>query len=388
MMSAYRAPGVYREEIFLQPEAPVITGLPGFIGIFNCLDNIAKPPANFPILLHRQREFEDSFTNTVTNVLNVKSEGYLQTAIRGFFENGGTRCYVVRVESLQESAFQQAIASLAPLTDLDLVAVPDVMLLTDESAILRVQQTVLQHCAEQGDRFAILDALPNRSTETIIAQRQQLTVSQPEPVNGALYYPWLTNASGRLIPPSGHVAGIFARSDRDRGVFKAPANEIIRDVLDLEKAIDNPTNAKLNGQGINCLRSFPGRGIRLWGTRTLSRDPNWRYINVRRLFLTVGRAIERNQIGATFDPNAPQLWNRIQRELSAYLTQLWQEGALQGQTPAEAFYVKCDAETNPLEVREVGQVITEIGLAPATPAEFIVVRVIQRAGTTEIIPEF
>jgi phage tail sheath protein FI len=388
MIATYRAPGVYREEIFLQPEAPLPTGIPAFVGIFQSRENTAEPPTNLPILLHRQEEFLDSFTNTVTNALGITSEGYLQTAIRGFFENGGTRCYVVRVESLQESAFQQAIAALAPLTDLDLVAVPDVMLLSDENAILRVQQTVLQHCAQQGDRFAILDALPKRTAETIIAQRQQLTIGQPEPVNGALYYPWLTNASGRLIPPSGHIAGIFARSDRDRGVFKAPANAVISDVLDLEQVIDNPTNAELNASGINCLRSFPGRGIRLWGARTLSRDPNWRYVNVRRLFLTVGRVIERNQIGATFDPNSPQLWNRIQRELSAYFTQLWQDGALQGQTPTQAFYVKCDAQTNPPEIREAGQVITEIGLAPATPAEFIVVRIIQHAGTTEITPEF
>ncbi|MEC4811797.1 MAG: phage tail sheath subtilisin-like domain-containing protein [Scytonema sp. PMC 1069.18] len=386
MLTVYRAPGVYQEEIFLQPEAPLPTGIPGFVGIFNRRDRTVEPLANFPILLHRQEEFLDSFTNTVTNALGVTSEGYLQTAIRGFFENGGTRCYVVRVESLQESAFKQAIAALAPLTDLDLVAVPDVMLLADENAILRLQQAVLQHCAEQGDRFAILDALPKRTTQTVIAQRQQLTIGQPEPVNGALYYPWLTNASGKLIPPCGHVTGIFARSDRDRGVFKAPANADIRDVLDLEQVIDNPTNAELNAGGINCLRSFPGRGIRLWGARTLSRDPNWRYINVRRLFLTVGRVIERNQIGATFDFNAPQLWNRIQRELTAYFIQLWQDGALQGQTPAEAFYVKCDAETNPPEVREAGQVITEIGLAPAVPAEFIVVRVIQHVGATEIIP--
>lgn len=273
---------------------------------------------------------------------------------------------------------KQAIAALTPLTDLDLVAVPDAMMLSSESAVIRVQQAILQHCAESGDRFAILDALPRRSVETVLAQRNQLTLNQPEPLNGALYYPWLQTAEGKWVPPSGHIAGIFARVDRNRGFYKAPANEVVQDAVNLESIIDNETQAQLNPEGINCLRGFPGRGIRLWGVRTLSRDLNWRYINVRRLFLTVRRWIDRNQIGATFDPNSPQLWNRIQRELSTYLTQLWQAGALRGNTSEEAFYVKCDAETNPPEVREAGQVITELGLAAAAPTEFIVVRMIQR----------
>ncbi len=384
MTATYRTPGVYQEDIFVQPQPLLPTGILGFVGIFSPRDQTSKISTKPPILLHRQGEFENRFVNTVTNSFGIPCESYLQAAIQGFFENGGTCCYIAQVDSLQESAFEPAIAALAPLTDLDLIAVPDAMLLSDENAILRIQQTVLQHCAQQGNRFAILDALPNRSTETAIAQRQQLTVNQQEPVNGALYYPWITNAAGRTIPPSGHIAGIFARSDRDRGVFKAPANAVLQNALDLEREIDNTANAELNAEGINCLRGFPGRGIRLWGARTLSRHLNWRYVNVRRLFLTVGRVIERNQIGATFDPNSPQLWNRIQRELTAYFTQLWQAGALQGQTPAQAFYVKCDAETNPLEVREVGQVMTEIGLAAAKPSEFIVVRIIQHAETTEI----
>jgi hypothetical protein len=179
------------------------------------------------------------------------------------------------------------------------------------------------------------------------------------------------------------VAGIFARTDARTGVFKAPANEEVRDALDLEMVIDNSVQDRLNPEGVNCLRAFPGRGIRVWGARTLNRDPAWRYVNVRRLFLTVGRWIDRNMTWAAFEPNDSRLWVRIQRELGVYLTGFWRAGALQGQTPAEGFYVKCDADTNPPESRETGQVITEIGLAITAPAEFIVVRIIHRAGTTE-----
>jgi phage tail sheath protein FI len=167
-------------------------------------------------------------------------------------------------------------------------------------------------------------------------------------------------------------------------VFKAPANEEIRDAVNLEVLIDNSVQGELNTQGINCLRAFPGRGIRVWGARTLSRDSNWRYINVRRLFITIKRWIDLNMVWAAFEPNTPQLWVRIQRELSAYLTQLWRAGALKGETPEQAFYVKCDAETNPPEIREVGKVVTEIGFAPSSPAEFIFVRITHRATTTEL----
>jgi len=239
---------------------------------------------------------------------------------------------------------------------------------------------MLAHCAEQGNRLAILDAWLHSTVGQVLEQRESLTVGQTEPVNGALYYPWLRTVNNRLVPPCGHVAGIFARSDARVGVFKAPANEEIFGVFDLEIAIDNRLQEQLNPQGINCLRAFPGRGIRLWGARTLSRDPTWRYISVRRLVLTLRRWIDRNMLWATFEPNEPRLWVRIQRELTTYLTKLLRDGALKGATPAQAFYVKCDAETNPTEQRDVGQVVTEIGLAPLVPAEFIVVRIIHRGG--------
>jgi phage tail sheath protein FI len=262
---------------------------------------------------------------------------------------------------------------------------PDAALLPDLSAIDEVQHALLSHCGELGDRLAILDSAPGSSVERVLDQRRRITQRLTEPLNGALYFPWLQTGHDEWVPPCGHVAGIFARTDARIGVFKAPANEEVSDALDLEVAIDNALQNRLNPDGVNCLRAFPGRGIRVWGARTLNRDPAWRHINVRRLFLTVGRWVDRNMTWAAFEPNDRRLWVRIQRELNPYLTGLWRAGALQGKTPSEAFYVRCDADTNPPEIREVGQVVTEIGLAATAPAEFIVVRIIHRAGTTDSV---
>ncbi|MEM9218151.1 MAG: phage tail sheath subtilisin-like domain-containing protein [Cyanobacteria bacterium P01_F01_bin.150] len=383
MPTAYKTPGVYRQDIFVRPRTQLPTGVPGFVGFFETLDPSKNDlfPVNVPIFLHRKEEFTNQF----------KALGFLQDAVVGFFENGGTRCYVVRADATQSfvTSLSAAVEALAPMTDLDLVAVPDAVLTATPSeaerqVAIQVQRLALAHCARHGDRFAILDALPGSTPDDVINQLDLLRIGQAEPLNGALYYPWINNSNQALIPAAGHIAGIYARSDRNRGVFKAPANEVIQDSLDLEIVMDNTMQDQLNPQGINCLRSFPRRGIRVWGARTLSQDPSWRYINVRRLVLTLGRWIDRNMNWATFEPNSPQLWVRIQRELNAYLRSLWQAGALKGAIPEQSFYVKCDGETNPVEVREMGQVITEIGLAAIAPAEFLVVRLIHRPGNTEI----
>jgi len=383
MTPIYKTPGVYREEIFLKPEAQLPTGVPGFIG-FADAGSQGGPDFNQPVALHRKEEFAARFGS--------RPESYLADVVNGFFDNGGVRCYVARAnpDGDRAAALQNAIAALAPLNDLDLVAAPDAMSLRlandnpDVSAITQVQRQMLAHCAEQGDRLAILDALPGRTTEKVLEQRASLTLGQAEPINGALYYPWLRVVGGQFAPPCGHVAGVFSRADGRVGVFKAPANEEVFGVIDLETSIDNSIQDQLNPEGVNCLRAFPGRGIRVWGARTLSRDPNWRYVSVRRLFLTLRRWIDLNMAWAAFEPNETRLWVRIQRELTTYLTKLLRDGALKGATPEQAFFVKCDTETNPPGLREVGQVVTEIGLAPLAPAEFIVVRIIHRAGVAEV----
>ena len=342
---------------------------------------------NQPVALHRKEEFAINFASL------PPEKSFLADAVNGFFDNGGVSCYVVHADPTEEAkeALVAALKSLAPLDDLDLVAVPDAMTLEVQDAEF-VQQAALAHCAEQADRFAILDAarVDSRSPDAVSelsAQAAALIAGLAEPVSGALYYPWITITSGttvRTIPPCGHVAGIYARTDGKAGVHKAPANEELRGVIDLDSPIDNKIQDQLNPRNINCLRAFPGRGIRVWGARTLSREENWKYVNVRRLVLTLRRWIDANMTWAAFEPNTPRLWIRIQRELGGRLNKLWQVGALKGQTSGEAYYVKCDAETNPADAREAGQVVTEIGLAPSIPAEFIVVRITHRAGTTEL----
>lgn len=388
MAQTYNSPGVYRQEVFRKIPPVLQTGVPGFVGFAGPLPG-GQPVINKPVALNHKEEFNTQF--------NSVEGSFLADVVAGFFDNGGTRCYVVAADSSSDltQGLLDALAALAPLDDMDLVAVPDALtLLTfdnlpDKQSIARVQAEALMHCAQQGNRFAILDSLPAASVDDVMDQCKQFVVGQQEPVNGALYYPWLITASDqkpvRPIPPCGHVAGIYARSDAKTGVFKAPANEEIFGVLDLETQIGNSIQDKLNPARVNCLRAFPGRGIRVWGARTIGSIPpdlNWLYVNVRRLFLTVRRWIDLNMEWATFEPNDSRLWVRILRELTSFLIKLLRDGALQGATPAEAFYVKCDAENNPPELRDLGQVVIDIGLAPLSPAEFIVVRIVRSAGET------
>jgi phage tail sheath protein FI len=176
------------------------------------------------------------------------------------------------------------------------------------------------------------------------------------------------------------MAGIYARSDTERGIHKAAANEVVRGAMGVEMQITKSEQDILNPIGVNCIRAFPGRGIRVWGARTLSSDPSWRYINVRRLFNFVEESIQAGTQWVVFEPNDMDLWARIRRDITAFLTMVWRSGALFGATPSESFFVKCDAENNPPEARDLGQVIIEIGIAPVKPAEFVIFRISQWAG--------
>jgi phage tail sheath protein FI len=180
------------------------------------------------------------------------------------------------------------------------------------------------------------------------------------------------------VPPCGYVAGIIARTDRLVGVQGAPANAVVEGVLDLDVALASDDQAQLNEIGVNCLRSLPGRGIRVWGARTLSRAPTWRYVPVRRLFLTLVRWFEQELRDVVFEPHSPYLWEHVRERLNTYCYSLFQGGALKGREPGEAFFVKCDAEINTSGSRERGQLIAEIGLAAVIPGEFIVVRMCRR----------
>ena len=187
-----------------------------------------------------------------------------------------------------------------------------------------------------------------------------------------------------LTPPSGHVAGIWARTDALRGVHKAPANEPVRGAVDLAYRVTRPEHDVLNPKGVNVIRFFAGEGIRLWGARTLAAEASeWRYLNVRRLSISIEQAIANGTRWMVFEPNDFTLWRSIRRDIGAFLTRVWRDGALLGRTPEEAFFVKCDEETNPADVRDAGMVVAHIGIAVVKPAEFVVFKLSQWAGGTE-----
>lgn len=250
-----------------------------------------------------------------------------------------------------------------------------------------VQTALIGHCELEGNRMAILDAPPGMTPQQIKEWRSG--VAMYDSAFATFYYPWIkvenpagTNGDREVfVPPSGHIAGVWARTDETRGVWKAPANDTIRGCLDIERPITKNEQSLLNPIGINCIRPFGTRGIRIWGARTLSSDSDWRYINVRRLFNMIESTILDGTQWAVFEPNDVKLWEGVSRTLTGFLTGLWKSGALFGASADQAFYVKCDAETNPPESIDEGKLVVEVGLAPVKPAEFVIFRISQQKQT-------
>lgn len=288
-----------------------------------------------------------------------------------------------------ESA-RSGINGLAIAEDVTIVVVPDLVTAArkaDGSLDLNlwkaVQTSLIAHCELHANRVAILDAPPGMSPQQIKEWRSD--VAQYDSAFAAMYYPWIkvenpTGSNGTsqvLVPPSGHVAGVWARTDDTRGVWKAPANDTIRGVLDVERSITQNEQSVLNPIGINAIRPFGVRGIRIWGARTLASDTDWQYINVRRLFNMVESTILTGTQWAVFEPNDVALWEGVKRTLNAYLRGLWQAGALFGASPDQAFFVRCDETTNPPESIDAGKLVVEVGIAPVKPAEFVIFRISQ-----------
>jgi phage tail sheath protein FI len=273
-----------------------------------------------------------------------------------------------------------------------MVAVPDLYTAAlrddgtlDEDLWKSVQTSLVTHCEGQANRMAILDAPPGLSPQKVGEWRVASNIASKF---ATVYYPWITvaNSAGTngdrnlTIPPCGHIAGIWARNDDTRGVWKAPANEVIQGALDVATKITKEEQGFLNPEGVNCIRPFGTRGIRVWGARTLSNDPSWQYVNVRRLFNMIETTIMEGTQWVVFEPNDQTLWERVKRTISAFLLGLWRDGALFGATAEQAFYVKCDAETNPPDSIDQGKLIVEVGIAPVKPAEFVIFRISQWQG--------
>jgi uncharacterized protein len=389
-MPQYLSPGVYIEEVpsSAAPIAGVSTSIAAFIG--QAADNVTMPfrpgrpldpdnivpadrytvaAAGAPQLITSWEQFKNTFGDFQAGTQT------LAHAIYGYFNNGGSRCWVTRVtDATDVNSVTSALNSLRPIDEITMVAVPGAL-------DVNIQTAILDHCENAGDRFAIIDG-------------QRVTTLTPADIQGtlrdsnyaALYFPWINvfdpvTSANIFVPPSGHLAGIYARVDNLRGVHKAPANEVIRGAVSVETRLSKADQDGLNPDGINVIRQFNGN-VTVWGARTLGGDANgeWKYINVRRLFLFLRESIDEGTQWVVFEPNTPDLWAKITRNVTAFLTNVWRSGALFGLTPQEAPYVKCDAETNPPDVRDLGQVVTEIGVAPVKPAEFVIFRISQWAG--------
>jgi uncharacterized protein len=282
------------------------------------------------------------------------------------------------------------LGGLEAVDEVTMVCAPDAMAafqagILDMDGLKAIQLALIAHCERLGDRVAIIDTPPDLNAQEV--QDWRMNIAGYDSKYAAMYYPWINVAdptpgaksSTVSIPPSGHMAGVWARNDSERGVWKAPANEVIRGVISLPINLTSSEQSVLNPNGVNCLRVFAGRGIRVWGARTLSSDASWRYLNVRRLFNFVEKSIERGTQWAVFEPNDTMLWSKMRRDVGSFLKNIWREGALFGEVPEKAFFVKCDEENNPQETRDVGQLIIDIGIAPVKPAEFVIFRIGQYA---------
>lgn len=293
------------------------------------------------------------------------------------FQGDETMAWTPSPDPDEERIKRTGLEGLKQVDEVSIVCVPDET--TVDAAGIR--QRLVEHCQQTEDRFAIYQAEQGQRPRSLGESGLPNDVIEDKGL-GAFYYPWVkvldpaTNVE-TLVPPGGHVAGVYARTDADRGVHKAPANETLQGVQGLEHDIRREDQDGLNPQNINCIRSFRGRGIRVWGARTTSPKTTWRYVNVRRLFLYLEESIDEGTQWAVFEPNDENLWARVRQSVSNFLTGEWRNGALAGTTAEEAFYVKCDRTTMTQTDIDLGRLIVEVGVSPVKPAEFVIFRISQ-----------
>jgi len=411
-LSAYQYPGIYVEEV---PGIHTITAAGTSTAAFVGSAPDAGAHLNEAVAIDSWTKFRREFASA-----DNSHSTWLSHAVYGFFENGGGRCFVVNMPDSEAIAGgvqpRTGLSLLEEIDDVSIVAAPGKYDAASHAALLA-------HCEKMGNRVAICDPpqdVPNTEllkvveTAAIPAKGKDkdkdkgagsASASDAGPKSGGglrpptaasglatLYFPWLyvadaLNPKGDLVavPPSGIVAGMWAKTDVTRGVHKAPANMIPAGALNLTYRVTSAEQAGLNSMGINCFRWFPTEGIVLWAARTLAdQDSEWRYIPVRRSVIMVEESIKRATGWVVFEPNDRTLWKTIRAEITGFLTAVWRDGALFGATAEEAFFVKCDEETNTQETIDMGQVITIVGLRPVKPAEFIIFRITQFEGGSEV----
>ncbi|HKQ79239.1 MAG TPA: phage tail sheath subtilisin-like domain-containing protein [Blastocatellia bacterium] len=406
-MPNYLAPGVYivEEPSGARPIEAVGTSTAAFVGVAPKAD----APTDKALRINNWTQFQKEYCGADS------ASTHLAQAVYGFFLNGGTVCYIVNVGKdnpiVGDARERRGLDLLKEVDDVAIVAAPGY-------ADPQSYEALLAHCENMKDRVAILDTpekVANIDMLTQVATAKAtrkpkggegegaaagppesggLRPRQSDRGYGAVYYPWITvsdvfnSKESIAVPPSGHIAGIYARTDGMRGVHKAPANEAIRGATEVVSRLTQEDQERLNPNGVNCIRFFQNEGIRVWGARTLAASASeWRYVNVRRLFNMIEQSIVRSTRWVVFEPNDYSLWKSIRRDVSAFLTLVWRQGALMGQTPDQAFFVKCDAETNPPEDIDAGRVNILIGIAPVKPAEFVIFRIGQGVAGAEVTTE-
>ena len=394
----YKTPGVYVEEAGTAARSVqgVETGTAAFVGPAPAgpAGAASEPLGSFSafqsVYGHGDGDASDiSFSRSPRKT----SKNYLASAARAFFENGGQRLYVSRVTSPDGKNtapptggdYGRALRALESIRDVAVVAAPGGTIagITGISSVAPIHAALMEHVGLPGAyRFAVLDPPPGCSSSDVEDLRASL-----DSINAALYYPWITiadpKASAQInVPPSGFLCGVYARTDAQQGVFKAPANQPLLGAVALERTIANLESDTLNALGVNCLRSFPGRGDLVWGARTISSDPEWKYVNVRRYFLYLEHSIDQGTQWAVFEPNNEQLWAAIRLSISNFLYNEWQRGAMQGAKPEQAFFVRCDRSTMTQNDLDNGRLICEIGVAALKPAEFVIFRIGQKTADT------
>ena len=381
-MPEYLAPGVYIEETSFRSKSieGVSTSTAAFVG-FTRRGPLAV--AKLPKVLTSFAEFDRIYGGFGDVIGTFAGTNYVAHAAKAFFAEGGRRLYIGRVKNSPsvESHWAATLNALLAVEEISIIAAPGSTELGPVANALQAQ--LIAHVeTNRAYRFAVLDVPKGLTVTEARAYRAQW-----ESKSAAIYFHWVQVAQAlpakppsrqaMLLPPSGFVCGIYARGDAERGVFKAPANEVVRSATGLEREVTAAEQEMLNPLGVNCLRSFPGRGFRVWGARTISSDPEWKYVNVRRYFIYLERSIDEGTQWAVFETNGEPLWQQVRRVIEGFLINEWRGGALHGRKAEEAFFVRCDHTTMTQNDIDRGRLVCLVGVAVLKPAEFVIFRISQ-----------
>lgn len=355
------------------------------------VENATTGPAKFKLTVLVNdvvtETFDELVVDTVEGTINGTSQ-FIEVTRKGNVRpvnvgNTAVPTGLADMDFIGDEATKNGLHAFDSVDDINIVAIPDRP--GDREVII----AGYSYCQNRKDCFFVADSPFGLDPQSVLAFKQGTGVYAGNAFNssyGALYYPWIAvtdpvTGRNKFVPPSGAAAGTYSSTDVLRGVHKAPAGTIdgyLNSAVGIERLVSKGEQELLNPQGVNVIRSFPGAGIVIWGARTLSADPEWRYINVRRLLLFIEESLDNGSQWVVFEPNDRSLWARVKRDMTAFLTIVWRAGALFGSAQEEAFFVKIDDENNPPEVRDAGMLVIEIAVAPVKPAEFVIIRITQR----------